>query len=158
RRSVEKGCDLTLLRKWAGPDGSWKRGMGSEAAMLPEEWPVISCGLRSPKEVFMKRVLIPAALVTALGLCIGLDASAAAGGSPGRSSSMASPTTSNAATHQMTTKTPGTTSTANGPNAATAVRGPARTGQPNQNCEALGNTPGHAASAPGSPFNPDGNA
>jgi len=32
------------------------------------------------------------------------------------------------------------------------------TGQPSQSCEAEPMTPGHAASAPGSPFNPDGHA
>jgi hypothetical protein len=32
------------------------------------------------------------------------------------------------------------------------------TGQPSQSCEAEPSTPGHAASAPGSAFNPDGNA
>jgi hypothetical protein len=34
----------------------------------------------------------------------------------------------------------------------------ATTGQPNQSCEASGNTPGNSAGAPGSPFNPSGNA
>jgi hypothetical protein len=107
----------------------------------------------------MKFVPITTALVAALGLSIGLYASTAVGASMGRSSTMtASPTTSNAATH-TTAKTTGTTSTANGPNAATAVRGPAATGQPNQSCQAAGSTtPGNAASAPGSAFNPDGNA
>ena len=33
---------------------------------------------------------------------------------------------------------------------------PPGTGQPNQDCEALGTHPGHAASAPGSAFNPNG--
>ena len=32
------------------------------------------------------------------------------------------------------------------------------TGQPNQSCETTPNTPGRAASAPGSAFNPDGHA
>ena len=36
--------------------------------------------------------------------------------------------------------------------------GPARTGQPNQSCETTPNTPGHAAAAPGSAFNPSGRA
>jgi hypothetical protein len=31
-------------------------------------------------------------------------------------------------------------------------------GQPNQSCQAAGVTPGHAASAPGSAFNPSGTA
>lgn len=43
---------------------------------------------------------------------------------------------------------------------ASTVRGPAMTGQPKQSCGSASapNTPGHAASAPGSAFNPDGNA
>jgi hypothetical protein len=36
--------------------------------------------------------------------------------------------------------------------------GSAWAGQPNQSCETSGTTPGHASSAPGSAFNPDGNA
>jgi hypothetical protein len=35
---------------------------------------------------------------------------------------------------------------------------PPGSGQPGQDCEAIGVTPGHAASAPGSAFNPDGHA
>ena len=35
---------------------------------------------------------------------------------------------------------------------------PSGTGQPNQSCEDTGTTPGNAAAAPGSAFNPDGNA
>ncbi|MGE5222868.1 MAG: adenylate cyclase, partial [Omnitrophica WOR_2 bacterium] len=35
---------------------------------------------------------------------------------------------------------------------------PPGTGQPGQDCEAIGVTPGHAASAPGSAFNPNGMA
>ena len=35
---------------------------------------------------------------------------------------------------------------------------PPGTGQPNQDCEALGTHPGRAASAPGSAFNPNGKA
>ena len=35
---------------------------------------------------------------------------------------------------------------------------PPGTGQPNQDCEALGTHPGKAASAPGSAFNPNGKA
>jgi hypothetical protein len=33
---------------------------------------------------------------------------------------------------------------------------PPGTGQPNQSCEDVGVTPGHAVSAPGAAFNPDG--
>src|SRR5215831_16419002 len=42
----------------------------------------------------------------------------------------------------------------------TTVHGPVMTGQPKQSCGSPGapNTPGNAASAPGSAFNPDGNA
>jgi hypothetical protein len=42
----------------------------------------------------------------------------------------------------------------------TTVRGPSRTGQPGQSCGSTSapNTPGNAAQAPGSAFNPDGNA
>ena len=39
-----------------------------------------------------------------------------------------------------------------------ATLGPAKTGQPNQSCETTPNTPGKAASAPGSAFNPTGRA
>lgn len=43
---------------------------------------------------------------------------------------------------------------------STTVRGPAHTGQPNQSCGSTTapNTPGASASAPGSAFNPDGQA
>lgn len=36
--------------------------------------------------------------------------------------------------------------------------GPTSTGQPNQSCQLVGTTPGDAADAPGSAFNPDGKA
>lgn len=42
--------------------------------------------------------------------------------------------------------------------APTAVQGPAHTGQPNASCEQTPTTPGNAASAPGSAFNPSGHA
>ena len=35
---------------------------------------------------------------------------------------------------------------------------PPGTGQPNQSCQVVGVTPGHAATAPGSAFNPNGHA
>lgn len=41
---------------------------------------------------------------------------------------------------------------------AMAAGNPSGTGQPNQSCETTGTTPGHASSAPGSAFNPDGTA
>lgn len=46
------------------------------------------------------------------------------------------------------------------PTATTTLRGPARTGQPNQTCGSATApmTPGRAAQAPGSAFNPDGKA
>src|SRR5262249_12453612 len=61
------------------------------------------------------------------------------------------------ATHQPATATPGTHPTTT---TATTVRGPSRTGQPGASCGSATapNTPGNAASAPGSAFNPDGNA
>ena len=54
----------------------------------------------------------------------------------------------------------GNASTTSGPN---HTNGPATTGQPGQDCEALvasgdGSTPGNSSTAPGSAFNPDGNA
>ena len=42
--------------------------------------------------------------------------------------------------------------------AASLAAGPAWAGQPNQSCQAEPMTPGHAASAPGSAFNPSGHA
>ena len=48
-----------------------------------------------------------------------------------------------------------------GPLAGPAMAGggnPSGTGQPNQSCETTGTTPGNASSAPGSAFNPEGNA
>jgi hypothetical protein len=46
------------------------------------------------------------------------------------------------------------------PTDTTTLRGPVHTGQPNQTCGSptAPNTPGQAASAPGSAFNPDGHA
>jgi len=43
---------------------------------------------------------------------------------------------------------------------STTMRGPSRTGQPNQTCGSASapNTPGNAADASGSAFNPDGHA
>ena len=41
---------------------------------------------------------------------------------------------------------------------AFAANPPGGNGQPNQSCEDAGVTPGHAASAPGSAFNPNGQA
>jgi hypothetical protein len=42
--------------------------------------------------------------------------------------------------------------------AALAASNPSGTGQPNASCEDTPTTPGHAASAPGSAFNPNGHA
>jgi hypothetical protein len=53
------------------------------------------------------------------------------------------------ATHQSSTSTAA---------APTAVHGPTNTGQPNASCEETPTTPGYAASAPGSAFNPSGHA
>ena len=61
------------------------------------------------------------------------------------------------ATHQPAFATPGTHPTTT---TASTVRGPSRTGQPMASCGSATapNTPGKAAAAPGSAFNPDGNA
>jgi len=42
--------------------------------------------------------------------------------------------------------------------AAVGAPNPSGTGQPNQECEDFALRPGHASTAPGSAFNPDGNA
>ena len=39
---------------------------------------------------------------------------------------------------------------------ATAAANPSGTGRPNQSCEDVGTTPGHADGSPGSPFNETG--
>ena len=54
--------------------------------------------------------------------------------------------------------TPSTTSTTRTSQPTTL--GPSKTGQPNQSCGSISapNTPGNAATAPGSAFNPDGQA
>jgi hypothetical protein len=44
------------------------------------------------------------------------------------------------------------------PFGAALAANPPGTGQPNQSCENAGVTPGHAVSAPGSAFNPNGTA
>ncbi len=44
------------------------------------------------------------------------------------------------------------------PFGAALAANPTGTGQPNQSCQAVGVTPGHAASAPGSAFNTSGKA
>jgi hypothetical protein len=80
-------------------------------------------------------------MIAALGLLVSAGAFAAGGMRP------AAPQTP---THTMTTHTM-TTHT---------VSGPTHTGQPNQSCGSASapNTPGNAAAAPGSAFNPDGKA
>jgi hypothetical protein len=44
------------------------------------------------------------------------------------------------------------------PTGAVSAVNPPGTGQPGQDCESIGVTPGNAVNAPGSPFNPDGQA
>ena len=77
--------------------------------------------------------------------CSLLALSAAVAAAPGRGT----------ATHQPATATPGTHATTT---TATTVRGPSRTGQPMASCGSATapNTPGNAASAPGSAFNENG--
>jgi hypothetical protein len=54
--------------------------------------------------------------------------------------------------HRMAPQTAPTTRT------APTTLGPSHTGQPNQSCETTPNTPGNSAAAPGSAFNPSGQA
>ena len=68
------------------------------------------------------------------------------------------PSPSSSSAKSQSTQPSQNTTTASSQSGTTTMRGPSKTGQPNQNCETLGNTPGNAASAPGSAFNPDGNA
>src|SRR6266851_4319018 len=62
--------------------------------------------------------------------------------------------------NQTTSASAPTTKTQTAQTGTTAMKGPSQTGQPNQSCGSATapNTPGHASSAPGSAFNPDGTA
>jgi len=85
--------------------------------------------------------------IVAVSLCAAATAVAAGhnGGPVGATIRSQSP-----AMHATTVQSPMTTKTL----------GPTRTGQPNQSCGSVTapNTPGNAASAPGSAFNPNGHA
>ena len=75
---------------------------------------------------------------------------AGGGGGMGHSGSMGP---SSSSMHSTSAGSSSTTST------STTQRGPSSTGQPSQDCANFpGMTPGNSASAPGSAFNPDGNA
>ncbi len=102
----------------------------------------------------MKRTLISTTIGTlALALAPAVLASPAPSAgmhaSPQAQTTQPSPTTSSVASAKTTQPTTSSTTT---------TRGPSQTGQPNQNCETLGNQPGNSMSAPGSAFNPDGKA
>lgn len=74
-----------------------------------------------------------------------------AGGMSGMSGMHSTQPTTTAQTRKSATSTTTAPTT-------TTQRGPSTTGQPNQNCETLGNQPGNSMSAPGSAFNPNGTA
>jgi len=88
--------------------------------------------------------------VAASGLAAGVALAGphAGGAAPPRAPAAGSAMTSHNASATTTSST------------STTLRGPAATGQPNQTCGSASapNTPGRAASAPGSAFNPDGKA
>jgi hypothetical protein len=96
----------------------------------------------------MKSIVITAAIAS-LSFALGPQAYAA--------SHATSPTMSSSAKSQATQPARTNVSSAQA-QSSTTQRGPATTGQPNQDCESLGNQPGHSMSAPGSAFNPDGTA
>ena len=109
----------------------------------------------------MKRIAIVAATMAALGLGISIDVSAtpsiaSAHAMQGMMTAPAARSTS--ATTASGAATQGTTQATRTAQSTQTTRGPARTGQPNQSCEDLGNQPGRSISAPGSAFNPNGTA
>ena len=96
-------------------------------------------------------------LAVASTLCMSSAAFAAAPstGRAGGISGMHSTQPSTMSQTQKSTTAPSTAPTTT----TTTQRGPSTTGQPNQDCAAAGNqTPGNAASASGSAFNPNGTA
>ena len=84
-------------------------------------------------------------MMTSMKLCAGICAVLLAASSQ----VFAAGTTAAGATHQPSTSTAA---------APTAMHGTTSTGQPNASCEETPTTPGNAASAPGSAFNPAGHA
>ncbi len=100
----------------------------------------------------MRSVLTGAAL-GALSLAVATAAFPAGKGSTAPSASGQSTMTHPSQSTMTTSPTQKSTTTS-----STTQRGPATTGQPSQNCQSLGNTPGSAASAPGSAFNQSGTA
>lgn len=106
----------------------------------------------------MKRLWISVALGSTVSALAGISLAVAAphgGGAGFHSMGAASPMGTSAGFNASggSNRTPTTVT-------STTVRGPALTGQPKQSCGSLSapETPGNAASAPGSAFNPDGNA
>lgn len=107
----------------------------------------------------MKQAIISSGLTalvfsTAAGLAFA--ASPHAGAAPGAGAAAAAGAGVNASSTATTSHLPGLPSSTS----PTTLRGPASTGQPNQSCGSATApmTPGNAASAPGSAFNPDGKA
>jgi hypothetical protein len=104
----------------------------------------------------MQRIAI--GTLTLVAACLGLSVDALSSPAPasnrGMGMSAAPATGTTTLSSNPATRTAQTTTT---PTQA-PVRGPAKTGQPGQDCESLGNQPGRSMSAPGSAFNPDGKA
>ena len=101
----------------------------------------------------MKRIAATAfASALAIGLSMNVLAASQATASKGAEHANAPTTTSSPQPTQQATAPAQPSQT------TTTQKGPSTTGQPNQNCETLGNQPGNSMSAPGSAFNPDGKA
>jgi len=101
----------------------------------------------------MKRIAATAfASALAIGLSMNVLAASQATASKGAEHANAPTTTSSPQPTQQATAPAQPSQT------TTTQKGPSTTGQPNQNCEALGNQPGSSMSAPGSAFNPNGTA
>ena len=102
----------------------------------------------------MRRIAITTVAATlALGIAMGATAASQATSSKGAAAKDTTATTTSPAPQPTQQAAAPTTSST-----TTTQKGPATTGQPNQNCETLGNQPGASMSAPGSAFNPNGTA
>ena len=102
----------------------------------------------------MKRTVTSAVCGAAFLLALSMEAGAAAAAAGRAAAGMHAPSASSAPAATMGPRQKMATS----PSSNTTMRGPSRTGQPNQDCETLGNQPGRSMSAPGSAFNPNGTA
>ncbi|MBI3437603.1 MAG: hypothetical protein HY054_02930 [Proteobacteria bacterium] len=108
----------------------------------------------------MKRTLLALGAIAALSLAGTASAQGHGGGGAAASANGASHANANSAVStQITSPTVSAAPATNAPPDA-ALHGPAQTGQPNAECGSATapNTPGNAASAPGSAFNPNGTA